>query len=130
MRDIRRPSLLLLTLAVAACASTAGGDGSVRRNPGVITAAELVDFADRSVYEAVSQLRPQWLLTRGNVSLTTSDNRLPRVVMDGQQYRLDILETLSPDEVDTITFINAADATMRWGTGYPNGALQVLTRRR
>lgn len=130
MRKLKHPARLLMTLAAASCASSAGGDGSVRRDPNVITAAELTDLLDRSVYEAISQLRPQWLTTRGNVSLTTSDNRLPSAIVDGQPNRLDFLESMRPDEVETLRFISAADATMRWGTGYPNGAIEVTTRRR
>lgn len=130
MRTVRHPSLLLITFAVTACATGGGGDGTARRDPSVITVAELADFLDRPVYEAVSQLRPQWLTPRGNVSLTTSDNRLPSVILDGVPNRLDILESMRPEEVETLRLINAADATMRYGTGYPNGAILVTTRRR
>ncbi len=90
----------------------------------------MTELLDRSVYEVVQQLRPRWLTPRGNVSLTTSDNRLPSVIIDNQAFRLEFLETMQPDEVESLRFLNAADATFRWGTGYPNGAIQIETRRR
>ena len=90
----------------------------------MITAEELSDVSDRSVYEAVQILRPQWLRRTG------FRNDLPSAVLDNQRYELDILETMSPDEVLWLRFMSPSDAGVRWGTGYPSGVIEVRTRQR
>ena len=132
MRALTPTLRTLIVLSMAACATGGGedGDSGPRFDPNTLTAAEMDNYLDRSVDQVIRQLRPRWLTTRGNVSLTTTDNRLPSVVLDGQPTTLDILETMRAEEVDILRYINAADATMRFGTGYPNGAILVTSRRR
>jgi len=55
---------------------------------------------------------------------------LPSLFIDNQPYRLDFLETMQPLEVESLSLLNAADATFRWGLGYQNGAILIETRRR
>ena len=133
MRTLKHPSRLLITLAVAVCASSAcassgggggNGEGSPRRDANLITRDELVDVSDRSVLEAIQVLRPQWLRRTG------FRNDLPSAIMDNQRYELEFLETMSPDEVLDIRFVSPSDASVRWGTGYPSGVIQVRTRQR
>ena len=125
MRITKHPSWLLITFAVAACASSGtDGGGGFRREANLITAEELSDVSDRSVYEAVQILRPQWLRRTG------FRNDLPSAVLDNQRYELDILETMSPDEVLWLRFMSPSDAGIRWGTGYPSGVIEVRTRQR
>lgn len=127
MRTTKHPSWLLITFAVAACASSGtGGDGGggFRRDSNLITAEELSDVSDRSVLEAIQVLRPQWLRRSG------FRNDLPSAVLDNQRYELDILETMSPDEVLWLRFMSPSDASIRWGTGYPSGVIEVRTRQR
>jgi hypothetical protein len=132
VRTLKHPSRLLITLAVAACASSAcarsggggGSEGSPRRDANLITRDELDDVSDRSVLEVIQVLRPQWLRRTG------FRNGLPSAVLDNQRYELDILETMSPDEVFTIRFVSPSDASIRWGTGYPSGVIELRTRQR
>lgn len=124
MRTTKHPSWLLITFAVAACASSGTGGGGLRRDANLITAEELSDVSDRSVYEAIQVLRPQWLRRTG------FRNDLPSAIMDNQRYELEILETMSPDEVFSLRYISPSDASIRWGTGYPSGAIEVRTRQR
>ena len=132
MRTLKHPSRLLITLAVAVCASSAcassggggGSEGSPRRDANLITRDELAAVSDRSVLEAIRILRPQWLRRTG------FRNDLPSAVMDNQRYELEFLEGMSPDEVFNIRFISPSDASIRWGTGYPSGVIEVRTRQR
>ena len=125
MRILKHPSGLLIIFAVAACASSGRSDGGVRRDRNVITNAELISgVLDATVYDAVERLRPQWLRARGRVGSA------PRVIWDNQPYQLDILRNMQPQDIDTLRFISAADATTRWGLGYPSGAIEVVSRRR
>ena len=132
VRTLKHPSRLLIMLAVAACASSAcassggggGSEGSPRRDANLITRDELDDVSDRSVLEVIQVLRPQWLRRTGFRS------GLPSAVLDNQRYELDILETMSPDEVFSIRFVSPSDASVRWGTGYPSGVIELRTRQR
>jgi hypothetical protein len=38
------------------------------------------------------------------------------------------LESLRIEEVERVRFINARDATTRWGTGHPGGAIEVFLK--
>jgi hypothetical protein len=122
MRTLKYPSLFLITFAVAACASSGGGDGSLRRDPGVTSAAELTENLDRTVMEAVERLRPQWLRPSG------MRRDLPTVMMDGQSYDLDYLRNIQPENVQMLRFVNTADAIFRWGSNHTSGVIEVRTR--
>ena len=123
-----RTTLFFLTVAgvaagLAACA-TAGGstDGGPRRDPNVITAEELVDFSTTSALDAIRRLRPRWLQGRGNLR--------PTVVVDGARMTNleDALQSIQAASVRTMRYMSASDATMRFGTNFLGGAIEVTTR--
>ena len=53
-----------LATALAACSSTGGSSGP-RRDPNLITAEELSEYATLSALDVVRRLRPRWLTGRG-----------------------------------------------------------------
>lgn len=127
---MKRPQTTLLLLAaaglatgLAACASTGGSsDGGPRRDPNVITAEELVDFATTNALDAIRRLRPRWLQGRGNLR--------PMVVIDGARMDNleDALQSIQAASVRTMRYMSASDATMRFGTNFLGGAIEVTTR--
>ena len=58
------------------------------------------------------------------------DERPSVVLDDNPAYDLDILETIYPEDVATLRFISPRDATVRWGSGYTSGVIEVHTRLR
>ena len=122
MRTLKRPSQLLIVLVVAACASS--GRSGPRRDPNLITLAELNEVSDRAAYDAIERLRPRWLTVRGR------NSGLPSVIWDGRPYRLDILRNMPLEQVAELEYVSAIDATTLYGTGYPSGAILVTSRRR
>ena len=127
MRALKHTYRLLIVGAVAACASSGANDGRPRYDANLITGEELSgrsDISDRSGLEAIQRLRPAWLRRTG------FRNALPSVVMDNQPYQLDILETVRPEEIESLRFLSPSDATTRYGTGYTSGVIEVLTRQR
>jgi hypothetical protein len=122
--------LLIFTvgaLAVAGCGGMAGaaGGGSSTR----ITRAQLDEMEVISAFDAIQRLRPNWLQARGAVSISGGTAE-PRVHIDGSRTSsLDELRTLLTNQVEQIDFMNAADATTLYGTGYPGGVIEVRTRR-
>src|SRR5688572_744227 len=79
---IMRNRLLLLAtlLTVAACAPRSTGP---RESRDVITAAQMASTQAQNAYEAVEQLQPQWLTSRGATSLTDPTPTEASVFQDG-----------------------------------------------
>lgn len=112
-----------LASGLAACASGGGsGEGGPRRNPNLITAEELVDFPTLNALDAIRRLRPRWLQGRGNLR--------PTVVVDGARMTNleDALQSVQAAAVRTMRYMSASDATMRFGTNFVGGAIEVITR--
>lgn len=127
MRALKHTHRLLILVAVAACASSGASDGRPRYDANLITAEEFSersDAVDRSALELIQRLRPQWMRRTG------FRNDLPSVIMDNQPYQLDILESVRPDEIQSLRFLSPTDATLRYGTGYTSGVIEVETRTR
>ncbi len=132
---VRRRNRLLLVVAVlvalgsgSACASTGEG-GSSSLGQGDITPEELVGTSVNDAMEAISLLRPQWL--RARPSRTINDPvPVVGVVIDGMARgsRADLAQ-IAVGLIERISFMNAADATIRYGTGFTGGAIVVTTRR-
>ena len=122
MRKFTHPTRLLILLAVAACAGS--GRSGPRRDPNVITLQEMNGVSDRSAYDALERLRPQWLTQRGRSAA------LPGLIWDNRPYRLDLLRTMPLEQVQEMSYVSAIDATTLYGTGYSGGAIRVTSRRR
>ncbi len=136
-RFFRRCAILVLALAVSACASsgnTSSGEGgqtaatAVRGNSTLIVRAELEELGGRSLWEAVERLHRRWLQPQRGVSFSAGQ-AFARVVIDGTvRGELDELRRLFSDNIETLRYLSAADATTKYGTGYPGGVIEVSTR--
>jgi hypothetical protein len=121
---------LLVVLALVGCAGasgTAAGGG----NPNVIGDQQLreMDAEGLTVLQVIQRLRPNWLRPRGTASFGGGGADVPQVVMDGVPLGdASELGGVSAREVRGIEFVGAGDATTRFGTGYPGGAILVRTR--
>jgi len=117
-----------LATAVAACSST-GGTSGPRRDPNLITAEELTEYATLSALDVVRRLRPRWLTGRGQGS--GGMNR-PQVLQDGARLGDpdNALRSIAVSDIESIRYLNASDATMRYGTNFPGGAIVVTSRAR
>jgi len=117
-----------LATAVAACSST-GGPSGPRRDPNLITFEELEEYATLSALDVVRRLRPRWLTGRGQGS--GGMNR-PQVIQDGARLGdpENALRSMAVSDIQSIAYLNASDATMRYGTNYPGGAIIVTSRAR
>ncbi len=111
-----------ISAALAACATSGSGSSGPRRSTNRITADELAEVSTLSVFDAIRRLRPQWL--QGNRARAV-------IVHDGtrvgdQSY----LSTIAASTVESMRFMSASDATMQYGTGFPNGAIVLTSRSR
>ena len=115
-----------LALTLAGCAAGGGGTaGGARRGSSTrLVEADLSGVSTLDLYDAISRLRPTWLRPQ-------SRGTLPMVVVDGttQAGGVDALRTMRVTDVSEIQYMNASDATTRYGTGYTAGAIIITTRR-
>lgn len=112
-----------------ACASTGGGSTASSGRDADITAEEWEATSVDDAMEAVSLLRPHWL--RFRPARTPNDpDPVVGVVIDGmaRATRADLAQ-LAIGQVERISFLRAADATIRYGTGFTGGAIIVTTRK-
>lgn len=124
-----RPTLIValaLTVGLGACASS--GSSGPRRSSTRITAEEFEDFSQQDVFSIVQRLRPQWLVVRAPAS--TQGRAQISVIIDGvkQTGSVEVLRSIRGSDVDELRYINARDATTRYGTDNVAGAIEVITK--
>ena len=136
--SFHRFASLVLALIISACASSAGtslGGGSEtasaasRGNSRLIVRAQLDRLAGRSAYEAVENLNRRWTQPQRGSSFAAGQH-FARVVVDGSpRGELDELRRITSDDIESMRYLSAPDATTKYGTGYPGGVIEVTTRR-
>ncbi len=95
-----------------------------------ITREELDAIPSGSAFEAVYNLRIQWLRSHSGSFRSETGRNYPEVFVDGRPFgALDSLHQIGAETIDVIRFHSASDATTRFGTGYPAGIIEVITRR-
>jgi hypothetical protein len=113
---------------MAACATATKSEGdspSSSRNR--LFAEDLVGTNDLMLYDALMRLRPMWLQQRGP---TTALGPTPLVVyVDNiRAGTVEFLHNIPVETVREVQYINAGDATTRWGTGVAGGVILVISR--
>ena len=97
-----------------------------RHNSNVISEAELAESHERSVYDAVSALRPQWLRYRG---AGLGGSAPVMAYRDGVQLgAVERLYQVDLRTVKEIRYYDGIQATQRFGTGHGSGAIDVILR--
>lgn len=141
-----RPALHHIALIAAAvtglaCASATGGSvvpsgtaaAPTNSNRSVINGEELSSTRETDLYNAIQRLRPDWLRTRGSSSISAgrSGNQDPdgvNVYQDLQKLgSIEVLRSISLTQATSLRFYTASEAQLRFGTGNPNGVIQIVT---
>jgi len=124
-------SFLFLIISIGCASGGSGGSSGRGYNPDVITRMELdkISQSNPSVYDAVGRLRTTWLRPRTPASVQFNSDRMPKAMVDNQQFELDFLHQMRIEEVQELRFVDAREATFRWGTGFANGVIEVISRR-
>ena len=140
MKQIRRALVALLSTSVVGCGGGQAQTGAVatpransapaRGGANVILAEDLAASAAENALEAVKSLRPSMLRARGGSLRNQSGASEIVVYLDGVKTggpnSLEIVPAISVRE---IRLISAGDATIKFGTGHPMGAILVTTKR-
>ena len=127
----RRVSLLSLSLMSMGCAAATSTTRPVM-NAGrdVITAAEIVASRATDVYQAVAQLRPEFLRRRSATAVPTFGAPSVVVYLDDIEYgRAESLRQVPLGRVRLIRYYSPTEADLRWGRRHPGGAIHISTVR-
>lgn len=111
-----------------ACGPMGGGGGGTADT---LTSQEIraVESQYGDMYSVIQSERPQWLRSRGTMSVENPDAGYPVVFVNGMRRGgLESLRSINPSDVAEAEFLNARDATTRYGTGYPGGIIRISTR--
>lgn len=116
-------------LLVASCASSPS-QGGTSRFSNVITAEEIAATNVATAGDVIRQLRPNWLQSRGPVSITRGAPELPVIYVDEvRSSDPEALDRIARQIVFEIRYLNGRDATTLYGMGHGGGAIMVRTRR-
>ncbi|GMR11954.1 MAG: hypothetical protein BMS9Abin29_0140 [Gemmatimonadota bacterium] len=130
---MRLSSALVATAALLtlACSSPGRSSSPNARNRGaVISAEELATASELDAFDAVRRLRPMWLWTRGAVSLSLQDRAGVRVYINGSRRgQLEALKSFRATDIESITYLSAPEATLRFGIDHSDGAILVILKR-
>ncbi len=125
-------------LALSACGGGGGGasaaqTGSAPKRGGanVILESEIGPSGATNAMDVIQRLRPSMLRGRGSAGMEGGSSAQQIVVyVDGiKAGGLEALSPISAISIKEIRFLSAADATTRFGTGTPAGAILVTTKK-
>jgi hypothetical protein len=114
--------------SLTACSSMAAGPAS-SSNRNVVTGEELESTNSPMVYQALEIVRPQWMSSRGVVSVTDSQEARANVYMNGTRVGdLDYLRQVYVADVAELRFWPAGEAAARFGMGNPRGVIEIILK--
>lgn len=102
-----------------------------------IISREEVDATDvTTAYELVQRLHPQWLRSRGQVTMSGAGAEQPDPAAIGPVVYLDRsrrgdveqLRSISVQTIAEVIYFNGRDASFSFGAGHGGGVIQVITR--
>jgi hypothetical protein len=101
-----------------------------RRDRNKITAEEIAERQSaQSAYDVIKVLRPQWLSVRGPTTIVQQEMSV-MVYRDGSKMgSVDELYSIPADQIKEMRFLSAGDATLRYGTDHPRGAIEIETKK-
>ncbi len=124
--------MIAAILGALGCATPPGtaAKPSPSRDRNVITRAELEANERMNLYDAIRNLRPAMIRSRGQTGVNSNPASLPRVYMDGRSYGdIGSLRNVPVSSVREVRFLNSSEATIKFGTNHGAGVIEVSTWR-
>ena len=124
-------TVITLFLVVSACGSGPAPSAGLGLRRTLLTAEEIATAKGGAwtAYDVISRLRPEFLRSRGQSSLTTPELTTAVVYVNAMRFgELAALKTITADQILLVEYINAADATTRFGTDHLGGAILITTK--
>ncbi len=119
---------------------------ATRTAENAITADQIDAVGVANIYDVVMALRPEWLRIRGINSVTEGDRVVasaespePLVIPgavtiqvyleNGRMGGVEALRQIPVSQAGEVRFLNAQQATYKWGIGHAHGAIWIITRK-
>lgn len=128
---MRRATASVIAAILAVGIACAGPGGSSGDGPDVLTSQQIRDVEAKynNMHSVIQALRPNWFQTRGAVSFNVEDAEDPVLFLDGNRRgTLEALREISPTNIREVEFLDAREATTRYGTGYSGGIIMLKSR--
>ena len=126
----RQTALFFFVLTtVVACASHTTSDTPAPERD-LITSAEIDSSHLSTAYDVIHKLRPQYLMSRGKLSLDPAvPPALPRVYVDDQFYGdASTLRGLLTGSLESIRYLSSATAQYKYGHDNAAGVIAIVTK--
>lgn len=123
--------LFLMVFLASACTTGSAGSasGESRTDRNALTAEELEPLNQFSAWEAVQRLRSMWMRPGGIRNSANPSGHYPHVFLDGSPYgQMEILRTIRVENLSGMRYVNATDATIRYGGQFQGGVILLTTK--
>jgi len=98
-------------------------------NPNVLEGDEFERSTALDAYALVQEFRPNWLRSRGVISIRDQSAGEVKVYLNGVSIgNVNELRQIRSDNVRELRFLGAAEAQQRYGVGHGGGVIEVLTK--
>jgi len=123
----RTPCLLILVAALA-CGSARPASRAPGGERNLLGTEEMLAAGYTDAYTTVQTLRPQWLRQRGVSSINMQE--IVKVYLDGSLLGgPESMAQITVRSIASIRYLDALEATNRWGLDHGLGAIVISTRR-
>ncbi len=125
----RHLMLGLVGLVVFTHAAQAQKAKPPRRDRDKISVEEIAEKSTaQNALDLIKVLRPQWLTSRGSTTILMQEIGVV-VYRDGSKLgSVDELSSIPANQIKEMRHYSAGDATLRFGTDHPSGAIEVETK--
>ncbi len=121
--------VLVSLLGLAACSHAAHmpRDGSANHDSDLLTAKDFSGVTGSTVYDAVRQLRPEWIMRSHPNPVLPNRNLI--IYIDGNRYGsgIDGLRLITIRSAYSVRYFSPSSAEGRFGPGHLLGAIEVIT---
>src|SRR5678815_4575757 len=125
-RNIFAAVVLLAGSLACASAPTNGGGANLQ----IITEQEIERTTAKNALEVVRKLRPNYLVSRGQVTINAPQGRTtPNVYLNGQFLgATEMLATIPVSQIEEIRLYHAGEVPPQWEQNNPSGLIAVKTK--
>lgn len=118
---------VLLAGSLACASAPANGPG---QNMQIITLQEIERTNAKNAMEVVRKLRPNYLVSRGKITINAPQDRTtPNVYLNGQLLGpTEMLASIPVQQIAEIRVYHAGEVPPQWEQNNPNGVIAVTTK--
>ena len=129
MRTLIVATVVALGFAWGCAGTGSSGTNRASSDRNRITRDQLEGIPSLTAREAIRRYNGEWLRGRAGSVSGSGTRNYAAVFLDGRPYGdLEILDQFANRNIEELVYIRASDATTRYGTGYPAGIINIVSR--